>query len=51
MIKLSNIKLDKDSDSNEIYLNLKDFIDNYSDKSTNKVFLNKIFVFENDGKL
>ena len=42
MIKLQEYKIDKNLDSNETYLNLKKFIDEYTNNSTNLNFIKKV---------
>tara|TARA_B100001057_G_scaffold486848_1_gene568648 strand:+ start:7836 stop:9281 length:1446 start_codon:yes stop_codon:yes gene_type:complete len=42
VIKLQEYKIDKNLDSNETYLNLKKFIDEYTNNSTNLNFIKKV---------
>ena len=42
MIKLKEYKINNNLDSNEIYLSLKKFIDDYADNSINLNFVKKI---------
>ena len=39
MIKLNSFKLDKNLDSNEIYLNLKKHVDKYSSQNFHRNFI------------
>ena len=41
MIKLSDFVLDRSQDSNKIFLDIKEFIDIFSDQKENKQKLNK----------
>ena len=42
MIKLQEYKINKNLDSNKIYLNLKKFIDEYTNNSVNQNFIKEI---------
>ena len=42
MIRLDNFKLDKDKDSNEIYLNLKKDIDEYTNQKEHKKYIEEL---------
>ena len=41
MIKLTDLQLDKNDDSNNIYLKLKEFIDNYCNQDHNQILIKK----------
>ena len=42
MIKLNSFKLDKNLDSNEIYLNLKKHVDKYSSQNFHRNFISEL---------